>query len=207
MRTKLFAVLLCFGASALTEAVPQYGTGAGQPVPQSTAPSDQESNTPGARLREGLDKLLAFLTRSETPTTEETAAFLDDEIAPYFDFDYMAQVASGSMRRFMSEEQQTRMTNTIKKQFLGTLALRMTGYEDQGVRFLASRVNNDGRTGAASIALVNPRGYPARIDFRFYKNSDTWRVFDVLANGQSAVAHYRREFRRSMRGPGMRRYR
>ena len=201
MRTKLFAVLLCLGVSAVTQAEPQYGVGDSQdrPKPYTSAPSEQEPDGPGARLREGLDRLLSFLSRSEAPSEEEIASFLDGEIAPYFDFDYMAQVAAGSMHRAMSDEQRERMAATIKQQFLGTLALRLSGYEDQGVHFLASRVNHDGRTGSASIALMNPRGYPARVDFRFYKNSDNWRVYDVLANGQSAVAHYRREFRRNMR--------
>jgi phospholipid transport system substrate-binding protein len=61
-------------------------------------------------------------------------------------------------------------------------------------------LNPDGRTGTASIAVLNPSAYPARIDFRFYRGAEGWKVYDVAANGQSAVAYYRREFRQMMRG-------
>lgn len=202
MRTKLLAVLLCFGASTVTQAALESGAGDGSS--QAVTPFAAESDVLGTRLRDGLDKLLGFISSSETPTLEEITTFLDGEIAPFFDFDYMAQVAAGRLYQAMSDEQRERMATNIRRQFLGTLAARLSGYQDQGVRFLNARVNNDGRTGAASIALMNPRGYPARINFRFYKNSDEWRVFDVVANGQSAVAHYRRQFRRMMREPAMR---
>ncbi|MCB1882186.1 MAG: ABC transporter substrate-binding protein, partial [Gammaproteobacteria bacterium] len=41
--------------------------------------------------------------------------------------------------------------------------------------------------------------YPARLDFRFYLAEDGWKVFDVAANGSSAVMHYRQQFRQMMR--------
>ena len=89
-------------------------------------------------------------------------------------------------------------------QFLTTLSERLSGYDGQQVKFLPMRLNRDRRTGEASITLLNPGRYPARIDFRFYKGKAGWKVYDVAANGQSAVAHYRREFRSLMRRAGPR---
>ena len=47
-------------------------------------------------------------------------------------------------------------------------------------------------------------GYPAELDFRLYRGTDGWKVFDVVANGSSALVYYRDYFRNSMRrgGPG-----
>ena len=50
-----------------------------------------------------------------------------------------------------------------------------------------------------SAAILNPGTYPARMDFRLYRSGDDWRVYDVAANGQSAIVHYRRELMRQIR--------
>ena len=167
-------------------------------------PAPAEADSPAALLREGVDKLLVFMRSEQASSPDELAAFLDTEVAPFFDFDYMAKVAAGGMYRMMSEQQRSEMADKLKITFLGTLADRLGGFDGQEVKFLAARVNPDGRTGSASMAVVNPGSYPARIDFRFYRSGETWKIYDVLANGQSAVAYYRREFRQMMRaGQGM----
>jgi phospholipid transport system substrate-binding protein len=162
-----------------------------------------EAESPDERLRDGVNKLLGFMRREQQPSPEELSGFLDKEIAPFFDFDYMAKVAAGRLYSPLGEERQAELAASLKTQFLGTLAERLGAFDDQEVKFLASRVNPDGRTGSASLAVLNPQSYPARIDFRFYRRDGEWLVYDVVANGQSAVAHYRREFRQMMRGgPG-----
>ena len=46
---------------------------------------------------------------------------------------------------------------------------------------------------------MNPGSYPARLDFRLYRNGDDWLVYDVSANGQSAIVHYRNQLMRDAR--------
>jgi len=75
------------------------------------------------------------------------------------------------------------------------------------VRFLPPRGGNDGRTAQVSVAVLNPGSYPARLDFRLYRNGDDWRVYDVSANGQSAIVHYRQQLMREMREQSMRQMR
>lgn len=47
--------------------------------------------------------------------------------------------------------------------------------------------------------MLNPGSYPARLDFRLYRKGDEWLVYDVAANGQSAIVHYRNQLMREMR--------
>jgi phospholipid transport system substrate-binding protein len=200
------AALVCLAADAL--AIPQYGGGGpgygALPEPSMLAPVELQEDSPAVQLRDGVNKLLGFMDRDAEPTLDELAAFLDQEIAPFFDFEYMARIAAGPAARFMSDEQRAKMVARLQAQFLSTLTERLSGYEEQQVRFLPMRLNRDGRTGEASIAVLNPGRYPARIDFRFYRGEQGWKVYDVAANGQSAVAHYRREFREAMRRGGLR---
>lgn len=204
LKTSVTLALICLAANVLAN--PQYGVpgfGLGAPAaPSMPAAAELQDDSPAVQLRDGINKLLGFMERDDEPTLDELAAFLDQEIAPFFDFEYMASVAAGRAARYMSAAQQTRMVARLKAQFLTTLTERLSGYEGQQVKFLPMRLNRDGRTGQAGIAMLNPGRYPARIDFRFYKGKQGWKVYDVSANGQSVVAHYRREFRRMMRGGG-----
>jgi phospholipid transport system substrate-binding protein len=210
MKTAILAALLCAGVTTATQVAAQYG-----PYGYSQGPAPRampyampgrpdmptaDADSPDQQLRDGVNKLLGFMRREQEPSSEEMTSFLDQEIAPFFDFGYMAKVAAGRMYGALGEERQAELAAHLKTQFLGTLAERLGAFDDQDVKFLASRVNPDGRTGSASLAILNPQSYPARIDFRFYRLDGQWLVYDVVANGQSAVAHYRREFRQMMRG-------
>ena len=42
---------------------------------------------------------------------------------------------------------------------------------------------------------MQPTGIPTKLEFRFYKSTDGWKIFDVKAEGNSAVVYYRKQFR------------
>jgi phospholipid transport system substrate-binding protein len=187
-------------------AQPYYGPApmGPRPGPQAAAP---QTNNPVATLRSGVTKLLAFVGSDPAPSDDELAAFLDAEVAPFFDFDYMAKTAGGRMFERLSDEQQKSLADQIKSSFLAKMAERLGGYSNQQVRFLPPRVGSDGRTAQVSVAVLNPGSYPARLDFRVYRNSDQWRVYDVAANGQSAIVYYRGQLMQQIRQQQMQRMR
>lgn len=169
-------------------------------------PAEQQEVEPAMLVDQGMDKMLGFLKQIKLGNTSELAAFLDKEIAPFFDFAYMTKSAAGSMYRYMEPQQRERMADKIKKQFLETMSARLASYDSQQVRVISQRYGRSGNTATVSVAVLKPRGYPAKLDFRFYRAKTGWRVFDVSANGQSAVIHYRRQFRQLMYGSQYRQY-
>ena len=160
----------------------------------------QEAQQPGpvALLQLGLARLIAFAGQQERPSERQIQTFLDREIAPYFDFAYMARWAGGKMWQRMSPDQRRAFESRLQRQFLGTLAARLTKYGGQQVKVLRARSGRMNEV-VVGVAVQNPQGYPARLDFRFYRSADGWKVFDVSANGSSAVMHYRKQFSRMMR--------
>jgi phospholipid transport system substrate-binding protein len=169
------------------------------------APYGQRAQGPGAEFKRGMQQMLAFLQRGPEASPDQLAAFIEQEIAPYFDFEYMAKTALGPRHRGMSAEQRAATTQRLKRSFLNTLTEKLSGYGGQGMQFIGSRTNPDGRTATVNVAIANPGTYPARLTFRMYKGKRGWKVYDVTANGQSAVMHYRRQLNQSapaMRGPG-----
>lgn len=196
-----------FGSAA--HAIPHYGPGMGPgPYGQARmAAQAQAMATPAVALRTGMDRLQAFLGGENKPSAEELASFLDTEIAPFFDFEYMAEAAGGRQLDRMSDEQRAAVVAQIKQSFLGKMAQKLGGYTNQRVRFMPPRLDNGGRTAQVSAAVLNPGSYPARLDFRLYRKGGEWLVYDVAANGQSAIVHYRNQLTREMRQMRMRQMR
>lgn len=166
-------------------------------APNPAKPQKQEIE-PAILVEQGMNKLLAFLNQEQRPSEDMLMDFLGNEITLFFDFPYMAKSAAGPVWRHMDQEQRDRMSDNIQQQFLVTMATRLTGYNNQQVRVVSQRYGGGGYTARVSVAVLQPQGYPARLDFRFYRAKTGWKVFDVSANGQSAVIHYRRQFRQTM---------
>ena len=98
----------------------------------------------------------------------------------------------------MGREQQQELEQSIKQDFLTTLATRLTGFGNQQFQVSHPRGVAEKEV-VVGVTILNPQVYPARLDFRFYLAEDGWKVFDVAANGSSAVMHYRQQFRQMMR--------
>jgi len=189
-----FSIILLFCMTPLY-ASPGYG----YMPPGSMA--QQQTPGPADLLRAGVAKLLQFMRQQERPNPELMKAFLDKDIAPYFDFAYMAQWTAGPAYRNMNEQQRGLLENKIREMLLSSLGQRLSSYDNQDVRFFKPR-----RVGPNEVkvrmGILQAGGYPTRIDFRFYRSDSGWKVFDVSANGSSALSFYRQYFARQARLPG-----
>ncbi len=158
--------------------------------------------SPEMILRAGIARLKGFMAGGggQGGNSEQ---FIDNEVAPFFDFDYMAKWAAGPRWRYMSEAQRNQMGATIKRLFLVALAKNITGYGDPVIRIHRARTGRS--RGEVSVsATVSPRygrGVRVVLKFRFYKSPDGWKIFDVSANNTSAVLYYRRYFNRLASNP------
>ncbi|MBK1643546.1 toluene tolerance protein [Thiocapsa imhoffii] len=172
-------------------------------APRAQAPSEQPQNPAMAAtavLKEGMDQLLAFLGQKEVPNRLQVAAFLDREIAPYFDFQGMAKWAAGPAYERLSNEDQQALQAQIEADFLRTLVTQLMNYQGQQIQVQAPRVGARGLV-SVPVTLTRPGSYPARLEFRMHQTEQGWQIADVLADGQSAAAYYRVQFQR-MAGQG-----
>ena len=197
LRSMVMALLA--GGPLTATASPTLGDPREAVAAHAPAGAEQAEIEPAMLVEQGMNKMLAFLNQEQRPGEETLMAFLDKEIALFFDFPYMAKSAAGPVYRHMDQDQRDRMSDNIQQQFLAAMTARLTGYDNQQVRVVSQRFGRGGYTATVSVAVLQPRGYPARLDFRFYRSKTGWRVFDVSANGQSAVIHYRRQFRETLR--------
>jgi phospholipid transport system substrate-binding protein len=171
-------------------------------MPRQGQPGEQN---PAAVLRDGMNKLVGFLKQEPKPDAARVAKFLDDEIASYFDFAYMARASAGGMYRQMDEEQRKKLEAKLREMFLSAMGQHLSAYEKQEIEFLPPRRGGQrGDEVTLTVAVRGAQGMPSELDFRLYRGNDGWKVFDVVANGSSAVVYYRDYFRNAFRrgGPG-----
>lgn len=191
-------VLALLASSPLYAATAPGPAAAQQGIAVPATTGEQQEAEPAMLVERGMEMMLAFLNQEQRPDKDALMAFLGNEIVLFFDFPYMAKSAAGPVYRHMDEKQRDRLADNIQQQFLAAMAARMQGYDSQQIKVVSQRYGRGGYTATVSVAVLQPKGYPARLDFRFYRAKDGWKVFDVAANGQSAVIHYRRQFRQSM---------
>jgi len=186
MKAKLIGIsVLMFAAVSVTEAQPYHPVGPYQGIQRPAV------DGPQIAVRAGFGKLMKFLESDRGTSEAEVSLFLEKEIAPYFDFHYMTRWATGPEYRRLSAKQRAALAQRIKEDFLTTLTERLASYGAQTVRFLPTRFRGPDEATVA-VLIQNPGSYPSKLDFRFYRTDGGWKVFDVSANGSSALVYYRR---------------
>ena len=197
MKANLLAVLLIFiSAFSLSVNATPYS-----PYPSSYRVPSIDTVAPATIVKTGITKLTDFIRSGGAKDPLKARTFLETEVAPYFDFNYMARWAAGPAWRSMTAEQRNTLQDRIAKSFMTTLAGKLTSYSNQPIRYFTPR--GQGRDDVrVSAWIMQPNGIPTKLEFRFYKGEAGWKIFDVKAAGNSAVVYYRNQFRK-LYHPGM----
>jgi len=167
------------------------------PQPRVQAPQPQ-AQTPQVLVHQGVAKLRKFLAQGKGRDNSALSAFVASEIAPYFDFDYMTKWALGPAWRSMPAHARTQAASRLQGHFLKSLAQKVGDARFTRVNIGRSYRGNSRNELIVPLTVYRQRGPATRLNFRFYRAKSGWKVFDISANGQSAVVFYRGYFRRIM---------
>lgn len=158
---------------------------------------------PARVLRIGVESLTGYLNDNKGVPPEQLHAFLEQEIVPYFDFNRMAFWAAGETNRYLNPEQRQQLTVMLRERFLQTMAEELSGYKQSRIQYLRPRGNPRRGDVTLGVRVFGAESYPVQLDFKLYRGKDGWKVYDVVANGVSAVSHYRNEFSQLVNRYGM----
>ena len=180
-------------------AAPYYGGQGYRPgLHTAPPPSQQAEFGPEMIVREGLGRLRAFVANGGAGDAERVRAFAETQIAPYFDFPYMAQWVGGKYWGRMSEAQKRETADALRDRFLGSLARNLSGYHNPDLVVHRARQTDEDEINVP-VTVRYGQGSKLRLTFRFYRSPTGWKVFDANANGVSALVHYRKRFARQTR--------
>ena len=189
--------------SANTQAV-GYPPAPSGPYPGS-APDQQESTsrTPLDVLKDGIGQLQGFISSGEIYDQDKFEAFVNNQVKPFFDFDEMAQLVAGRYVQNLSPKQRQQFKARLEEMFLLAFMKQVSLHAgpQPEVDFLRPRFRGPDEVEALARVLF-PNGSAKRLVFRFHKGDDGWKIYDVAANGTSAVLYYRRHFMNQVRRNG-----
>ena len=95
--------------------------------------------------------------------------------------------------RKLSQAEKTEFVTLFQRFLSNSYAGKIDGYAGEQVQYLGERIKGnfaEVRTKVVSDKLEIP------LDYRLLKNSDNWRVYDVIVDGISLVKNYRGQFAR-----------
>ena len=134
--------LVCLSMAGAQAATPYYYPGYGMP-PTARQGLTLTQPAPDQIVRQGIDRLKGFLSRGSA-SPAQIRLFLDEQISPYFDFDYMAKWAGAEIYRQMNDEQKRRFAQKLKGMFFSALARNLGTYSNTEPRIDISRPRRRG---------------------------------------------------------------
>ena len=163
---------------------------------QSSPPSPRVmQQSPTVVLKKGIEHLTEYLASGSGKNKPPLDVFLENTIAPLFDFEYMAKWVAGAQARNMTPPQVLALKQKVRRLFMTGMVDKLVEYRHGRVQFL--RPVGNPQTGEITLRLIayqqgNYR--PQRLKFRMYHSPRGWKVFDISADGQSIVALFRTQF-------------
>ncbi len=197
----ILAAALSF--SGYAQSAPPVAGGVGMPAPKGQMTAKRGASNV---LEEGITSLNLFIASGKARDVKALTKFVDLKIKPYFDFDHMAKLVAGPFYETMSTKEKALFTKRVEKMFMRAFIDNVVSHRGPPpkVQFLRPRPSSDARRIDLMARLLFPGGATKRMVFKFSKSNDgKWKVFDVVANGQSAVLYYRKHFMQVARKGGV----
>lgn len=153
------------------------------------------SQTPLDVLRAGIDQLQDFIASGEIYDLEKFEAYVNRQVKPFFDFEEMSLLVAGPYFKNMAAAEREQFKVRLEGMFLRAFMRQVSqhaGPQPQ-IDFLRPRFRGPDEVEALARVLFQD-GSVKRLVFRFHRGDQGWKIYDVAANGTSAVLYYRRHF-------------
>ena len=144
-----------------------------------------------------LTRLVDHLPPASAGDRQAARSFLDERVAPHFDFDVMARRAAGPFYARFSRTEQAAFTARLRTMFIEALAGNLTSSGTPAVTRVDIYPTRFLRWGDEASVLARVTGSPSApiwMTYRFHRTPGGWKAFDAAANGFSAVSHFRAYF-------------
>ncbi len=127
-----------------------------------------------------------------------------DELMPYIDYKYAAYKVMGSYLRDSTPDQRDRFAEAFRDYLIATYAQAFTEYTDQKVEFLPGAPFANEKMIDVHVQVVEKGRPPIKLQFRVRRlKDDTWKAFDLVAEGISLLSSKSAEISNLIRQKGI----
>lgn len=153
-------------------------------------------------VKETIDQVLLVLGDDQlkkSERAEDRVAAIEKALGQRFDYGEMGKRTLGLEWKKLNAGQQKEFVGLFQKFLSKTYAGNVDGYSGEQVEYIKERRKGDF---AEVQTKVISKKLQVPLDYRLLKNSNTWRVYDVVIDGVSLVKNFRGQFSRIMKANG-----
>ena len=190
------AVLILSCSTLLANPAPQPPDMDASASGQTVSVADDEK--PALLFKQGVAQLQAFFASGHARNPAVVKQFIGQKVRPYFDFERMARLVGGPFYKKLDAQKKAAFRSKLEMMFLSAFAKEVALTSGQQlpprIDFIKKRHSRDGQEMEVMGRVLYPNGAVKRLVLSFNKTADGWKIFDVSANGSSAVLYYRQYF-------------
>jgi phospholipid transport system substrate-binding protein len=151
------------------------------------------------RVLEEMSDQVMTVIREEPAILDDPVrlrALADEFVVPNIDFLALSQWVLGRHWRNATPEQRRVFADEFRELLIRTYLASVTrsGYQDQTIRYLPLRKNEDTRKVVVEAQIEQPQGPVVHVQFRMLSRNAVWKIYDVVIEGVSLVATHRSSF-------------
>ena len=161
---------------------------------------------PDAMIRKVTDDVLNIVRQDKdirSGNTKKAIELVEAKVLPNFNFQRMTALAMGRDWNKANAEQKKRLTDEFKTLLVRTYSNALTGYKDQTIRYKPAKLQAGDTEVMVRTEIVQPGNKPIALDYSLEKQSEGWKVYDVVVAGVSLVTNYRDTFNQEVRANGV----
>ncbi|QYJ86700.1 ABC transporter substrate-binding protein [Shewanella mesophila] len=154
------------------------------------------ANKTFARFHQDIDTIKA--------NPDHLKVIVSDELMPYIDYKYASYKVMGTYLRQSTPEQRDRFSEAFKSYLVATYAQAFTEYTNQRVEFEPAKSFADEKMVDVNVQIIEQGRPPIKLQFRVRRlKDDTWKAFDLVAEGVSLLSSKSAEISNLIRQNGI----
>lgn len=130
-------------------------------------------------------------------------ALAEEKILPNFNFDRVSRLVLGKNWTKATPEQKTAFQGEFRSLLLRTYATALSKYKNQVIEYKPLRMVDGANTATVKTQILQPGGQPIAVDYTLAKETEAWKVYDIVIEGVSLVTNYRGQFSTEVRQNGL----
>lgn len=128
---------------------------------------------------------------------------VDAQVSPLADYPRMTSLAVGMPWRTASAEQKQALSIEFRQMLVRTYLSALTIYKNAEVEVKGVRAGNSPSEQTVRTEVSLPDQKPIPVDFKFEKNANGWKVYDITVEGISFINNHRNQFKAVIQKDGI----
>ncbi|WP_394130302.1 phospholipid-binding protein MlaC [Shewanella maritima] len=174
---------------------------------QAVEQTQLNQTNPYALVQQVADKTFARFAQDKSLIEADLGhlkVIVAEELIPHVDYKYAAYKVMGQYLRETSPQQRADFVEAFKGYMIATYAQALTEYTDQTVEYAPAMDFTGEKIVDVNVQIVEQGRPPIKIQFKARRLKDnTWKAFDMVAEGVSLLASKQAEISNLIRKQGI----